>query len=183
MADDTRDKMIDGATRLLAQRGLHATSINDVLELTGTPRGSVYHHFPGGKRELVGEAISKLGRDVAAHIEASEPSTPEGVFDRFVQLWRWLLKRPGFELGCGVVAVAVEAGDDELAEVAAGAFATWREALGRGFVAGGFDDNRARSAAVIVVAAIEGAVVLARSERSIEPFDVMVDHLRASLFT
>ena len=52
-----RDNMIAGAARLLAQRGLQATSFSTVLAETNAPRGSIYHHFPGGKEELVTAAI------------------------------------------------------------------------------------------------------------------------------
>jgi TetR/AcrR family transcriptional repressor of lmrAB and yxaGH operons len=61
MARDVRDRMIDGAIRLLAQRGLQATSFSEVLELTGAPRGSVYHHFPEGKDQLVSAANAVAG--------------------------------------------------------------------------------------------------------------------------
>ena len=49
MAKEVRSRMVEGAVRLLARQGLQATSFSEVLELTGAPRGSVYHHFPGGK--------------------------------------------------------------------------------------------------------------------------------------
>ncbi|MFM9150088.1 MAG: TetR/AcrR family transcriptional regulator, partial [Solirubrobacterales bacterium] len=61
MTEKTREKMIGGAASLLSQRGLQGTSFSEVLELTDTPRGSIYHHFPGGKDELVAEAIALLG--------------------------------------------------------------------------------------------------------------------------
>ena len=49
--------MVAGAARLLASRGLQATSFSEVLELTASPRGSVYHHFPQGKEQLVKAAL------------------------------------------------------------------------------------------------------------------------------
>jgi TetR/AcrR family transcriptional regulator, lmrAB and yxaGH operons repressor len=54
--------MITGAAQLLAERGLLASSFSEVLDRTGAPRGSIYHHFPGGKDELVSEAIRHVGR-------------------------------------------------------------------------------------------------------------------------
>ncbi|HAM27085.1 MAG TPA: TetR/AcrR family transcriptional regulator, partial [Microbacteriaceae bacterium] len=45
--------MAEGAALLLAKHGLQGTSFSEVLELTGAPRGSVYHHFPNGKNQLI----------------------------------------------------------------------------------------------------------------------------------
>ena len=61
VARDVRERMIEGAVRLLARHGLQATSFTEVLELTGAPRGSIYHHFPGGKDELISAAVDRAG--------------------------------------------------------------------------------------------------------------------------
>ena len=58
---DARRKMIESAAILLATRGLEGTSFSDVLERSGAPRGSIYHHFPEGKDELVDAAIALAG--------------------------------------------------------------------------------------------------------------------------
>ena len=57
MPSDARQKMIEGAVTLLALRGLEGTAFRDVLERSGAPRGSIYHHFPNGKDQLVEAAI------------------------------------------------------------------------------------------------------------------------------
>ncbi len=69
MAADTRDRMIAGAARLLAERGLQETSFSEVLELTGAPRGSIYHHFPDGKDQLIASAIDLAGSNAMAAID------------------------------------------------------------------------------------------------------------------
>jgi len=48
---DVRARMVAGAARLLAEKGMEGTSFAEVLAATGAPRGSTYHHFPGGKTE------------------------------------------------------------------------------------------------------------------------------------
>ena len=71
MAGDTRARMVAGAARLLAQRGLQETSFSEVLELTGAPRGSIYHHFPLGKDQLVASAVDLAGAHAIALIDRS----------------------------------------------------------------------------------------------------------------
>ncbi len=56
MVSDAKSRMIEGAARLLAEKGLQETSFSEVLALTGAPRGSIYHHFPDGKASLVAQA-------------------------------------------------------------------------------------------------------------------------------
>jgi TetR/AcrR family transcriptional regulator, lmrAB and yxaGH operons repressor len=58
MAADSRASMIRSAAALFGSRGLCATSFADVLADSGAPRGSIYHHFPGGKRQLAEDAIA-----------------------------------------------------------------------------------------------------------------------------
>ena len=77
LAADVRDRMIEGAIRLLAQQGLDATSFADVLALTGAPRGSVYHHFPEGKAQLVCAAIDRAGAHALRALEGKQGASAE----------------------------------------------------------------------------------------------------------
>ena len=59
---DSRASMVRSAASLIRTRGVNATSFSDVLADSGAPRGSIYHHFPGGKDQLVDAAIhSRIG--------------------------------------------------------------------------------------------------------------------------
>jgi TetR/AcrR family transcriptional regulator, lmrAB and yxaGH operons repressor len=177
LSEGVRDRMIAGAVRLLAQQGLQATSFSEVLALTGAPRGSIYHHFPGGKDQLVAAAVDAAGAhalDVLAPLAGSDPVT---VTETFLGLWRLLLERTGTTVGCAVLAVTVSARSDELLDRAGQVFRSWRSRLGELLAAGGHPDADAFAATLI--AASEGAVVLARAERSLEPFDVVAGFLVA----
>ena len=70
--------MIAGAMKLLARRGLQATSFSEVLELTGAPRGSIYHHFPDGKDQLVAAAIALAGERALQPLEEIAGASPRG---------------------------------------------------------------------------------------------------------
>ena len=62
MARDTRRRMVATAAALLGSRGVRATSFSEVLARSRAPRGSIYHHFPGGKKELMRDAMDWLKR-------------------------------------------------------------------------------------------------------------------------
>jgi AcrR family transcriptional regulator len=63
-----RERMVVSAALLIRERGAHATAISDVLEHSGAPRGSAYHYFPGGRTQLLCEAVDYAGEHVGAII-------------------------------------------------------------------------------------------------------------------
>lgn len=106
----------------LAGRG--EASLRNVVALTGATRGSIYHHFPGGKGELVAEAMREVGGRLLLAMRASPAASPADVVVTFAGLFRRLVE---VQSGCAVAAVA-SAGDDTR-RAAAGVFASWRREL------------------------------------------------------
>ncbi|MFM9045344.1 MAG: TetR/AcrR family transcriptional regulator [Solirubrobacterales bacterium] len=181
MTEKTREKMIGGAASLLSQRGLQGTSFSEVLELTDTPRGSIYHHFPGGKDELVAEAIALLGSVVAQRITETEADRPEQVAEAFAQGLREFVQATDLKSVCVMSAVTVGAGADSegLLPAVAAAFASWRDALADAYAQTGLGKADSRRLALTSVAALEGAMIVARAEQSMEPFDAVQKDLIA----
>jgi TetR/AcrR family transcriptional repressor of lmrAB and yxaGH operons len=166
-----RSRMVEGAVRLLATKGVEGTSFAEVLEATDSPRGSVYHHFPGGKPELLHAALDLASQRGLAAMEATRGQPAAVVIERFLALWRGLLDYSRLTAGCAVVAVTVAANDDDLLDHAGTIFRTWTDLLTDLCEDGGMDSKSARSLAVTVIAATEGVVALCRAERSMEPFE------------
>ena len=179
MGNNTKDKMIAGAASLLSQRGLQGTSFADVIELTNAPRGSIYHHFPGGKNQMVAEALALLGTVVAERINAAEVTTPEQVSDTFVNGWRAFVDITDFSSVCAVTAVTVGAGADAevLLPAVSSTFTSWRDALAAAYVKTGLRKSDAQRLALTALAAVEGALILARAQQSMEPFDAVQQDL------
>jgi TetR/AcrR family transcriptional repressor of lmrAB and yxaGH operons len=166
-----RARMVEGAVRLLATKGVEGTSFAEVLEATGSPRGSIYHHFPGGKPELLHAALDLASERGLAAMEATRGQPSEVVIERFLALWRGLLDWSRLSAGCAVVAVTVATNDDVLLDHAGTIFRTWTDLLTELCVAAGTDADAARQLAVTVIAATEGAVAMCRAERSKQPFE------------
>lgn len=185
MASDTRRKMIERTAVLLAKKGLQGTSFSEVLEASGAPRGSLYHHFPGGKNELILEAIRVAGARAMAALDATQGQPADRVAGQFLGLWRTVLEKSNFGAGCAVAAVTVASESSELIGQAAGVFRGWRTRLGALLAAGGVPANRSNALAAALISASEGAVILARAEQSFEPFDLVaeeeVDRIRAAM--
>src|SRR3954452_25293789 len=145
--------MIVSTALLVREQGARATSIDDVLQHSGAPRGSVYHHFPGGRDELLREA-TELARTVVSH-RLSKDGDAVAMLDRFIGGYRKDLRANDFRPGCPVVAVAIES-DSGLQDLAAETFDEWIALL-----AERFGDEEI---AVMAVAALEGALVLCRAK-------------------
>src|SRR3984885_4713915 len=100
-----RSRMVEGAVRLLATKGVEGTSFAEVLEATDSPRGSVYHHFPGGKPELLHAALDLASERGLAAMEATRGQPAAVVIERFLALWRGLLDYSRLTAGCAGVEV------------------------------------------------------------------------------
>jgi TetR/AcrR family transcriptional regulator, lmrAB and yxaGH operons repressor len=170
---DARHRMIQSAALLFRRHGIEGTSFSDVLQHSGAPRGSIYHHFPGGKAELAQEATRYAGDFIAAGLAAAlAEDDPVPAMRRFTSFWLALLREGDFGAGCPVVAAAVEGDRTPGARAAAGvAFARWEELLAGALEQRGLSRDRARSVASLAIAAIEGGIVLARAQRSTEPLE------------
>jgi AcrR family transcriptional regulator len=166
--------MLGSTVTLLRQYGANATSIDRVLAHSGAPRGSVYHHFPGGRTQLIDEAVAMAGDLMTGAIDAAtQPEDPVAAVDAFFALWRDRLVDSEFRSGCPIVAVAVDVNDDapQLARSAGAVFTRWQAALTALFQRHGLPEDRSRRLAFLVVAAEEGAVVMCRAQQSTAPID------------
>ncbi len=177
MAGEVRRKMVEGATTLLARRGLQATSFSEVLELTGAPRGSVYHHFPEGKDQLVAEAVDLAGTTLVRLLDRQAGAPAVAVTTHFLAIWRGVLAQSTCESGCAVLAVAVAADSSALLQHAADVFRLWRERLAALLEQGGLTRKEARRFATVLIASAEGAVVMSRAAQDIEPFETVAKQL------
>src|SRR4051794_39063451 len=161
---DARQKMIESAALLFRQRGVHGTSFSDVLEHSGAPRGSIYHHFSGGKTQLAEEATRWAGEFiVAGTVAALERDDPVAAIETFRRQWERILRGSDFEAGCVIVAATLEgAREPAVRDAAREAFASWEQVLARALRSAGVSATRARSLATLLLASIEGAIILAR---------------------
>ena len=179
MATDARQRMIQSAALLMRERGVQATAFSDVLAHSGAPRGSIYHHFPGGKAQLIEEATRYAGEFLAAGLaSALAQDDPAGAVRGYAATWRKVLRDTDFEAGCPIVAAALEGDRLPAARDEAGAaFGHWIALLADALHARGVPRARARSTATIAIASIEGAIVLARAQRSLRPLEDTADEI------
>lgn len=175
-----RERMIRSAALLIRERGVENTSFSDVLAHSGAPRGSIYHYFPGGKAQLIEEATRWAGGFIViAETAALEGDDPVAGVEAAVGFWRSVLSETDFAAGCPVVAATVE-GDKMPAarDAAAEAFRQWVRPIAQTLERRGVARARAEALAALIISSIEGAVIIARAQRTMDPLDQVGDELR-----
>src|ERR1700722_20212158 len=102
VSDGVRDRMVRSAVVQLAKHGVQGASFAEVLAHANAPRGSVYHHFPNGKEELVAAAVDYMGTDGLAVLDGLDGSPAEDIITAFIAMWRAVLVRSDFTAGCSL---------------------------------------------------------------------------------
>ena len=171
-----RARMVRSAATLIRERGIHGTGLREVVAHSGGPRGSLGRFFPGGKTQLVTEAIDVALADVFGDFERTlgEAETFPEAIGAIVTPWRRLLVDHDFALGCPLAATICDAADnDSLRTHVSEAFAWWRASVADAYTRFGAPQADAEAHATVLMAALEGALILARAQRNIEPLDTV----------
>ncbi|MFD3430051.1 TetR/AcrR family transcriptional regulator [Nocardia fluminea] len=182
---NTRQKMLGSAIELLRERGAAGVTVDAVLARSSAPRGSVYHHFPGGRAQIMTESLTLAGDTISALIAEAAKRGAAGVLAGIAEFWTAILLTSDFEAGCPVVSVAVGGSpeDRHLQREVANVLLRWHETLTVAITAEGVAPARAERLATMAIASVEGAVILCRVNRSTTALDEVVEELRILLGT
>ncbi|WP_327186023.1 TetR/AcrR family transcriptional regulator [Streptomyces sp. NBC_01334] len=181
-----RERMVFSAAQLIRRDGVGATGMREVAVHAGAPRGSLQHYFPGGKQQLVNEAVDWAGRyagkRVARFLDESAGAggpTPAGLFAAMVRQWTDEYAASGFATGCPVAAATVDcaASDDATREAVAAAFASWTGPVAEALTGMGVPPARAGALATLMISALEGAILIARAERDVRALTTVATEL------
>lgn len=181
----TPERLVAAAMQLFHAKGYQATSIAEVLREAGVHAGSLYHFFPT-KQELLLAVLERYRTGI--HPMLLEPAW-EGVEDPIERIfgllgrYRELLEQTDCFYGCPIGSLALELHepDPPVRELLAANFEGWIGAVEQCLIEAGDrlppGTNR-RQLATFVLTTMEGGVMLARTQRSLEPFDAAVRALR-----
>jgi TetR/AcrR family transcriptional repressor of lmrAB and yxaGH operons len=179
----TRAKLTRTAAELLQRQGYHATGLAQIVEESGAPRGSLYFHFPGGKEELAVAALRDSGAMWKKRIESAIDAAPDlgAAIVAVCRMFAQALEASDWQLGCPLATVALEAAgaSEPVRQTCAEHFAGWEASIAARLVASGVDEESALRMAMFALASVEGALMLARVERSARPLDVVGEGLRS----
>ena len=183
MAYTPRERMVYSAAQLVRARGATGTGVRDVVEHAKAPRGSFQHYFPGGKDQLVGEAVLWAAgfavERVLSYRRTARNPTPSGLFAHMAKQWKQDFTERGFERGCPLMAAAADlvgTGSSVTADLRAG-IDRWETAVAEELVAMDVAPRRAKRLATLMISTLEGAIMAARLRGDVGPLTTVVAEL------
>jgi TetR/AcrR family transcriptional regulator, transcriptional repressor for nem operon len=185
----TRRRILERSAPVFNTKGFFGASMHDLVLASGLEKGGIYNHF-SSKEQLALEAFDYVVEVMRGRFDAAlegKESALERLF-AIVDVLGALAEDPPVQGGCPILNTAVESEGvhPALKERAAEAMSGWLRLVGRevkegvksGELSPGIDP---RSVASVVVAALEGAVMLSRLEDDPEHMRRVVGHLKDHL--
>ena len=180
-----RGAIVRAAATLFRRNGYAATGINEIAEVSGAPKGSLYHYFPNGKDQIGEAAVRFAGAGVVATLEKleKEHASASAMIRAYCKLLAGWMAKSGFRDGCPIATTLLESAPQSADMAAAGreAFASWCAVIARALVRDGFGKAEAKRLSTLAVCSIEGALILARVEASAAPIDDVAKSLAGAL--
>jgi TetR/AcrR family transcriptional regulator, lmrAB and yxaGH operons repressor len=181
----SREAFVSSTAKLLRRQGFAATGLNEIVARSGAPRGSLYFHFPGGKQELALAAMEHSGEQLRGGIAAvmASPGGTARTLGGLIDALAAGLEASGYRDGCPIATVTLEAaaGSEPIRLTAERVFSSWLAELEAALAAEGMEPEAARRRAMLVLAAIEGGLLLARARRDTAPLTAVREELQALL--
>ena len=167
-----RVRLVNTALTLVSQHGFADAGLAELTAHSKASRNSLYQHFPGGKAELVETSTSLAGRRLLRYIDAATAKgDPYAWIDRFIELWKRVLVRSDYQVGCPVLAAALADGEPRVQAAATAVYTECEEKVAASLVRYGAESTGARAFASMLMSAIEGAVARSRAARDTAPLN------------
>lgn len=184
-SEATQGRLLAVTAGLLRERGYHGAGVAEILASSGVPKGSLYHHFPGGKSQLAAQSLQQSGRRILAWLEqlADQTGSVADAVGAFCDHYADELRKSQYRRGCPIATVALESADltDDVHRELAAAMVGMVDLLARRIAAESSAAPDPHGLATEVVAAVEGALVLAKATRSTAPLETVRDRLVARI--
>jgi AcrR family transcriptional regulator len=183
VATGTKDRIVNASAELFRRKGYTGTGLKQIVAEAEAPFGSLYHFFPGGKEQLGAEAIRASGAVYGQLIEAVFDPAPDPVTG--VRLFfagaAAHLEETDYADACPIATVALEVSSvsEEMRVACAEVFESWIAAGSQRLERAGLTPERSRELITAMLAALEGAFVLARASRTTAPLLVAGDAMAA----
>ena len=182
-----RDAIVRAAATLFRRNGFAATGINEIVKVSGAPKGSLYHYFPNGKDEIAVAAVRFAGNALVATLERleQEHNSTAALIQAYCKLLAGWMAKSGFHDGCPITTTLLESAPQSADIAAAGreAFDGWCAVIARALIRDGFGKAEAMRLATLTISALEGALILARIESSARPINDVAKSLAKVLQT
>ncbi len=169
--------MIETTARLLQKQGFHGTGLNEIIQVSGSPKGSIYHHFPGGKEELAVAAIEWTKEQVRAYLshQLEKAKTANEAIARLIDDSANQFDEGTYFRGVPVIALTLEnaAASVAIRTACKEAFEDWESVIAKKIEASGFSRRHAAELASVIHAMMQGAAAISFAKESSDPLRIV----------
>ncbi len=182
---ETRERILETAAQLLQRQGYCATGLNQVIQESGAPKGSLYHYFPGGKEELAEVAILESGQEFAELLQSAIETAGGAVsgIPQFIRNYARQFEASHYEKGCPIATVTLETAShsEVLQQATQSVFHSWCVLIIDHLLREGWEEQQARETAIFIMSALNGALTMSRAAQRIEPLEITANQLERLL--
>ncbi|MEH6403610.1 MAG: TetR/AcrR family transcriptional regulator [Sneathiella sp.] len=183
----TRKNLIKATAGLLRSKGYSAMGLSEVVKNSSVPKGSLYHHFPGGKEELASVTILETGENMAQSVMVLSKNSKDIVetvghyFNHYIEQ----LEKTEFQNGCPLATTALETATltDTVQKACSTSFLRFEDILASQLKESGLPDEIAQKASIYTIAAFEGGLLLAKAHNDTHYLTVVRDQITQHLKT
>ena len=182
---DSREKIVEAASRLFQLKGYPATGLNEILRESGAPKGSLYYYFPNGKEELALAAIDLASRTIQKNVEAGLAAyrDPVRAVSRVIEDMTAALKADGKLQNMSLSLLALETcqTSEMLRNACARSFEKMEALYAGKLLEGGFSEQRAGELGTVLQTVIEGAITVSVTKKDTAPLEAVLRQVPALL--
>lgn len=178
MTKQSKEKILETATRLFYFQGFHGTGLNQIIKESGAPKGSIYHYFPEGKEQLAEEAIllskARIG-DVIQHYMTEHADVEDALLAHIEAMADLFEQENGVEehsytmMPFGLLAAESAFMSERLQKACGDTYTFWQSIYLEKLLANGYEEEHATIISKAISALIEGAVTLSLAQKSNDP--------------
>ena len=174
---DTRERLLTAAQRLFRKRGYHATGLSDILEAAQAPKGSLYHHFPGGKEAIGVCVVEKISNSLLGLLTQSRSRSTEAVIRQAGAQMQIAMEKTNYEL-CTLFAsfTAERKTSPQLGLAVTLAYGELTAAIEALLRRDGLTARVAKDKALLVTALMEGGLLLSQAQSDSMAFKLALKH-------
>ena len=178
---DTKAYIIETSTELFQQKGYKNVGLNEILKKCKISKGSLYHHFPNGKEELLITCLENLNESIINNIEnvfrefSSTKEATKAEIERLIEDFEKEKIVKGYTFSS--IVSEMSSFSDSVREVCNRLYKGIQNIFLKKLIEDGLSHDEAYSISLIITTSIEGALMLCQTEKSSNPLKTIANTL------